>query len=188
MSERHEAALAEAAPDLLSYFRRRIGDDDAPDQLAETLATAWRRIRMMPEDPEGARRWLFGIAHHTLLNYTRGVRRRHGLADRIRGALTVGSSAPAADDGLEVRDAIARLEPRLAELVRLVHWEGFTLAEAADVLGVPASTARNHYQTAKRQLRLALTAELDCAAPAPSQLAARSPSRGSTVLVDPGQP
>ena len=167
MSERHEAVLAEAAPDLLAYFRRRIGDDDAPDQLAETLATAWRRIRLMPEDPEGARRWLFGIAHHTLLNHTRGVRRRHSLADRVRGVLAVGASVPAADDGLEVRDAIARLEPRLADLVRLVHWEGFTLAEAADILGVPASTARNHYQTAKRQLRSALTPELGCAAPAP---------------------
>ncbi len=166
MSDRREAALAEAAPDLLAYFRRRIGDDDAPDQLAETLATAWRRLRVMPEDPEGARRWLFGIAHHTLLNHTRGVRRRHGLADRLRGVLAAGSSAPAADDGLEVRDAIARLEPRLAELVRLVHWEGFTLAEAADILGVPASTARNHYQAAKRQLRAALTADVDCAAPA----------------------
>jgi RNA polymerase sigma-70 factor (ECF subfamily) len=167
MSDRHEATFAEAAPDLLAYFRRRIGDDDAPDQLAETLATAWRRSRMMPKDPEGARRWLFGIAHHTLLNHTRGVRRRHSLAGRLRSVLASGANAPAADEGLEVRDAIARLEPRLAELVRLVHWEGFTLAEAADILGVPASTARNHYQAAKRQLRAALRPELGCAAAAP---------------------
>jgi RNA polymerase sigma-70 factor (ECF subfamily) len=179
MSERHEAALAEAAPDLLAYFRRRIGDDDAPDQLAETHATAWRRIRLMPEDPEGARRWLFGIAHHTLLNHTRGVRRRHHLADRVRGVLARGSSAPAADDGLEVRDAIARLEPRLAELVRLVHWEGFTLAEAADILGVPASTARNHYQSAKRQLRLALMPEVGCAAPSACPTTAGGPGAES---------
>jgi RNA polymerase sigma-70 factor (ECF subfamily) len=159
MSERHEAAFAEVAPDLLAYFRRRIGDDDAADQLAETLATAWRRNRMMPEDSEGARRWLFGIAHHTLLNHTRGVRRRHRLADRLRGVLASGCSVAAADEGVEVRDAIARLEPKLAELVRLVHWEGFTLAEAADILGLPASTARNHYQAAKRQLRSALSPE-----------------------------
>jgi RNA polymerase sigma factor (sigma-70 family) len=164
MNERHEAVLNEAAPDLLTYLRRRVGDDDAPDQLAETLATAWRRIRVMPEDPEEARRWLFGIAYHTLLNHARGARRRHSLADRVRTVLAVGPGVPAADDGLEVRDAIARLDPRLAELVRLVHWEGHTLAEAADILGIPASTARNRYQTAKRQLRSILKPELGCTA------------------------
>lgn len=65
-------------------------------------------------------------------------------------------TAAGADDGAEVRDAIDRLPADLAELVRLVHWDGFTLAEAAELTGVPASTARGRYQRAKEQLRSAL--------------------------------
>ena len=80
-----------------------------------------------------------------------------------RGAIDAAS--PAADDGAEVRDAIARLEPDLAELVRLVHWERFTIAEAAVVLGVPASTARGRYAKAKDALRAAL----GVGAPAPGR-------------------
>ena len=29
----------------------------------------------------------------------------------------------------------------MAELVRLVHWDGFTITDAAQVMGIPASTA-----------------------------------------------
>lgn len=68
-------------------------------------------------------------------------------------------SAASADAGADVRDAIARLEPDLAELVRLVHWDGFSLADAAELLGIPASTARGRYQRAKSELRAALSVE-----------------------------
>jgi len=44
----------------------------------------------------------------------------------------------------------------MAELVRLVHWDGLTITDAAEVLGIPASTAQGRYQRAKELLRLAL--------------------------------
>lgn len=145
-------ALTENSGDLLSYFRRRVGDEHAADLVAEALATAWRRIALLPSDDESARRWIFGIAHNVLLNDARSRRRQHRLADRLRTRLAY-THAPPADEGLEVCDAIARLKPELAELIRLVYWEGFNLAEAADVVGRPASTVRNEYARAKTQLR-----------------------------------
>ncbi len=153
MNDRASQALARVGPDVLTYFRRRVGDDDAPDLLADTMVVAWRRIALLPTDDEGARRWIFGIAHHVLLNHARSERRRSRLSVRLRSVL---GSAPAtlpADHGIEVRDAIARLEPELAELVRLIHWDGFSLAQAAEVIGRPASTVRNQYARAKAQLR-----------------------------------
>jgi RNA polymerase sigma-70 factor (ECF subfamily) len=140
---------------LLAYLQRRVGLDDAPDLLGETMVAAWRRVRDLPEDSERARMWLFGIARNTVLNHGRGQRRRWALADRIR--VDSDRALPAADEGAEVRDAIARLDPVLAELVRLVHWDRMTLAEAAEVLGIPASTARGRYARAKEELRAALS-------------------------------
>lgn len=64
---------------------------------------------------------------------------------------------PASDAGADVRDAVARLDPELAELIRLVHWDRLTLAEAAHVTGIPASTARSRYQKAKEDLRTQLS-------------------------------
>lgn len=146
--------LTEASPALLGYFRRRVDAEDAADQLAETMVTAWRRYSDLPADPEQARMWLFGIARNVLLNAQRGERRRWSLADKARAALA--QSAPASDQGIEVRDAIDRLPAELGELVRLVHWEGLTIGQAAGVMEISASTARSRYQRAKSELRVAL--------------------------------
>lgn len=149
-------ALESSASELLAYLERRAGADDAPDLLGETMVVAWRRVRELPHDDERARMWLFGIARGTLLNHARGQRRRWALADRIRVHVRESVTAPPADEGADVRDAIDRLEPDLAELVRLVHWERMSLSGAAELIGIPASTARGRYQRAKEQLRTAL--------------------------------
>lgn len=152
-------ALEQSASDLLAYLERRVGADDAPDLLGENMVVAWRRVRELPPDAERARMWLFGIARGTLSNHARGQRRRWALADRLRLQVRESASAPPADEGTDVRDAIDRLEPDLAELVRLVHWERLSLADAAELIGIPASTARGRYQRAKEQLRTALRIE-----------------------------
>ncbi|GAB3631436.1 sigma-70 family RNA polymerase sigma factor [Microbacterium shaanxiense] len=153
------AAFDASASDLLSYLARRTNADDAPDLLGETMVVAWRRVRELPVDPEGARVWLFGIARGTLQNHARGQRRRWALADRIRSQARDQATAPPSDEGSEVRDAIARLDAELAELIRLVHWDRFSIADAAGLLGISASTARGRYQRAKEQLRAALSIE-----------------------------
>lgn len=150
-----ERALEESSVDLLSYLKRRVGAQDAPDLLGETFVIAWRRVNDVPPDSERARMWLFGVARGVLLNHRRGERRRWALSDRIRGH-SIESTAPAADENLEIRDAIARLGPDLEEIVTLVHWERLTIAEAAEVVRIPASTARGRYQRAKGELRIAL--------------------------------
>lgn len=153
-------ALREASADLLAYLQRRVGIDDAADLLGETMVVAWRRIADLPSDDERARMWLFGIARGTLLNHARGERRRWALADRIRGDRAPDAVAPPSDHGAEVRDAIDRLDPDLGELIRLVHWERLSLVDAAELLGIPASTARGRYQRAKEDLRSALGIEV----------------------------
>lgn len=151
------ALLADNFSSLLRYLQRRVGLNDAPDLLSETMLTAWRRIEDLPSDPQNARMWLFGVARGTLLNHARGEHRRSALTERIRQQTTLSSPvSPAADAGAEVRDAVSRLNPEQAELIRLVHWDQFTLAEAAAILSIPASTARGRYRTAKQSLRTML--------------------------------
>lgn len=161
-SQRLIAALRRESLDLLRYFRRRVSEpEDAADLLAETGLTARRGVSDLPFDDEGARKWLFTIAHYTYLNHQRGQRRRHALADRVRSILDRADQAsPPSDEGIEVRDAINNLSAELAEIVRLIHWDGLTVAEAAEaaeVIGVSSSTARARYQRARAELRETLT-------------------------------
>lgn len=149
-------ALRASSNDILRYFLRRLEPEDAADALAEVMSTAWKRVDALPVPPVEARMWLFGIARNVLLHAQRGVSRKADLAERLRSLTTI-RQAPAADSGSEVRDAISRLDDSQAELVRLIHWDGFAIAEAAELLGIPASTARGRYQKAKETLRDALS-------------------------------
>lgn len=103
--------------------------------------------------------WLFGIARGTLLNHARGERRRLALVDRLRSNMSLTRATNGADEGADVRDAIDRLDENLAEIVKLVHWDGFALAEVADILGVPLTTVRSRYRRARDTLRIALSVD-----------------------------
>lgn len=145
-------SLTANSVDILNYFARRVGHDDAPDLVAETMMAAWRRSNALPSDPDGARMWLFGIARNVLANADRSHRRRLRLANRLR-LLIDRSSEPAADAGIEIRDALQRLPAEHAEILRLVHWDGFSLQEASMLLNEPPTTTRSRYTRAKTALR-----------------------------------
>lgn len=156
--EQQVATIAANAADLLAFFERRVPEDgDAADLLSECLTVAWRRIDDLPGADVEARMWLFGVARNVLANARRASVRRWKLVERIRGQLVPPGSNGDGDRVVEVRDAVRRLPSDLRDLIGLVHWEGFSLAEAAAIIGIPASTARGRYQSARRMLRQALS-------------------------------
>lgn len=154
--------MVEVGPSLLAYFERRVGPDGA-DLLAETMTTAWKRRRSLPAEAEPARMWLFGVARNLLRNAHRtGIRRQH-LADSLRSHAEH-TTANDPTEAIEMRDLIDRLEPDLAEVVTLVHWEGLALTEIGQLLGIPASTVRGRYQRARQALRAQLARPASTAA------------------------
>ncbi|WP_390230129.1 RNA polymerase sigma factor [Gryllotalpicola reticulitermitis] len=171
MSEtRLETAFGANAADLLRYLARRVPEaEDAADLLSETMETAWRKIGSLPAEPERARMWLFAIARNKLLHHGRARRRRSNAVDALRAAL---ATHPPGDEhttdvAIDVRRAVERLTPELAEIIRLIHWDGFTAADAAELLRIPAATARSRHARA-RELLAGELADLTTAANADS--------------------
>lgn len=152
------AALRDASNDLLAYFVRRVpSPEDAADLYGEVMLTAWRRIDKLPESSERQRMWLFVIAANTLSNHRRTTSRRLELSTRLRHH--VATTTPSPEDTQAVRDAVLRLHQAQRELVMLIHWDGFTIVEAAEILGLNPSTARSRYAAARAVLRDALVDE-----------------------------
>ena len=154
MSKREPADLGERlqsfAPELLSFFRRRTTNpEDAADLLAECFLVAWRRRRQVPGDSREALMWMYGVASNVLRNARRTKHRHDALVERLR---STHEEAHSPAELPEVTDAIARLPSDQSEIVRLVHWEGFSVVEAATVLGLSESTARGRYQRARTRL------------------------------------
>jgi RNA polymerase sigma factor (sigma-70 family) len=158
-----EDAYRSTGSAVLGYaLRRSASREDALDVVAETFATAWRRRADLPVDPDEIRPWLFGIARRCLANTVRGSNRAARLGERLAaafdetGAVVPDPAASHGEDG-RVHEALALLSPDDRELVTLIAWEGLTPAEAAEVLGIPAGTARVRLHRARPRLRAALS-------------------------------
>jgi RNA polymerase sigma-70 factor (ECF subfamily) len=146
------------APEMLGYFARRvIPGEDAADCLSETLLVLWRRRDRLPIEHGERRAWSYGIAHRVLAAHRRKGIREHSLATRLRDELRHQPITPDSSDDAAIA-ALASLSPRDQELVALVVWDNFTIAQAAAVLGIRAEAARARYSRARRALRARIRA------------------------------
>ena len=101
--------------------------------------------------------WLFGVASRLASNHRRSSARRLALTARLAQEVGQAMAASSDDEVLDVRAAIRALPAKQREVVRLVHWEGFTMEQVGQILGVPASTVRGRYQTARTSLAESLS-------------------------------
>ncbi|MER6514108.1 RNA polymerase sigma factor [Nonomuraea sp. NPDC001636] len=151
--QRFEEIYTANYADILAYLRRRTDShDDAADALAETFATAWRRLDDVPEGHR-ARLWLYGVARRVLANGRRADSRRSELVERLGQQLEQWAQSVGADNDFDgVREAFMRLSPDDREVLALAGWEGLGSHEIATVLGCSRGAARLRLHRARKRL------------------------------------
>lgn len=147
---------------MLTFFARRTHDPEAAvDLLGETFAQAIADARRFKGDQEAAVAWVYGIAHHRLVDwYRRGQVERRALerAGIERRALTeaeyerIEELAGLAELRGRVADELAALpgDAQVALKLRVVEEKSYD--EVAAALGVSAQTARARVSRALRTL------------------------------------
>lgn len=147
---------------LLGYaLRRTATPSDAADVVAETMLTAWRRLDVVPDEPDTVL-WLYGVARNVIANGDRTRRRQRRLAEKLRSQLDDVLEAPTvADPGLaaQVTAAMRALTPDEHEVLTLTAAEQLSPAEIAVVLDMKQNTVRTHLHRARNKLRSALTTD-----------------------------
>jgi RNA polymerase sigma-70 factor (ECF subfamily) len=151
------ATYAAHYPHIVRYGYRRLADAEASAELAQDVfVVAWRR---RADVPSNSLPWLYGVARHLLANQWRARRSAPAVVPMPPDALPGrGASAEqdAAVDVAGVHFALATLSEPDQELLRLIGWEGLTLAEAATALGCSRPTAAVRLHRARRRLSAAL--------------------------------
>ncbi|MFJ2551413.1 RNA polymerase sigma factor [Microbacterium sp. NPDC087591] len=160
-----EIVVQDNADDLLRYLARRVRPrEDAADLLGKVLLILWEKGARVPTTDEAARMWCFGIARNVLREHRRRALKSLDLADALRHHLRdAPSRVDSADAIVEaamradgVRAALRRLDEREAELLMLIYWDDFAIAEAARLLRINESTARTRHMRALRRLEALL--------------------------------
>jgi RNA polymerase sigma factor (sigma-70 family) len=160
--DKFRSAYEAHARALLGYALRRTATPaDAADVIAETMLTTWRRIDVVPDEPETIL-WLYGVARNVIANGDRTQRRQRRLAEKLRSQLDDElNDPPVANPALaaQVTAAMKSLTPIEHEVLTLTATEQLTPAEIAVVLDMKQNTVRTHLHRARRKLRSALTTD-----------------------------
>jgi RNA polymerase sigma-70 factor, ECF subfamily len=150
---------AEHAAALWRFCVRMTGNDRgrAQDVCQETLLRAWQHPDILTRSPQQVRGWLFRVARNLVIDDWRSAR-----SNRETVTAEPPEAPPAreeVDELLEawvVAEAVARLSPEHRLVLYECYYQGCSVAEAAQHLGIPEGTVKSRTHYALRALRLAL--------------------------------
>ncbi len=158
MNDRQKAILAEI-PRLRRYARSLVRESDGADDLVQdSLERAFARIANW-QTGDSPRRWLFTIMHNIFIDQIRKDQRRGEvvpLTDQEAGLAKVKAEQHDKLVARDVIDALQRIDPDRRAALTLVAVEGFSYAEAAEILRVPAGTVMSRIARGRNELREAL--------------------------------
>lgn len=149
-------------PVLLTFLTRLTRGDvhRAEDIMQEALLRAWRNPDARNADGRWSRAWIFTVAKRIFIDQVRASEvRPEELSDEyIDLHAHVDDEIEGLLDAHEVRAALNSLPERLRATLVEIYFRGSTVAQAAEVLAVPAGTVKSRNFYALRALEEALTA------------------------------
>lgn len=152
-------ALVFRYQDAMVRFMHRLGaDGDAADLAQEALVRLYKsRANYQPLAKFTT--YLYTIARRVHTDYQRRCAARPiEWIELERAAAMPVETALANDIALDIEEALVRLSGRLREVIVLRMLEGFTTAEVADILEIPAGTVKSRLHLGFRELRKHLEA------------------------------
>ena len=155
MDQRRQAIIEEI-PRLRRYARSLLRDRDAADDLVQDSLERALSRRESWTTGDSPRRWLFTIMHHLFVDQLRRAK-RHVQAVTMMPETIDALAAPAQQPdkvaSAEVLSALQHIAPERRAALTLVAVEGFSYADAANVLGIPAGTLMSRIARGREELR-----------------------------------
>jgi RNA polymerase sigma-70 factor (ECF subfamily) len=153
------AVLVHQVSDALYSVAFRILRDTglAEDALQNALVLAWRRLPKL-RDPDRFEAWIHRILVHACYDESQRTRSWRTSVTVLPIELAGGSDETSSiADRDELERAFRHLTIEQRAVFVLHHYVGFPLVEVAELLGIPAGTARSRLHYAMAVLRDALT-------------------------------
>ena len=145
-----------------------------PDPAADVLQECYVKVatgRAAFGGKSSLKTWWLGVVRVTALEQRRGLHRWQRRMEAVREWLEVLGGQESPDlaepappfppvDADQLLAALAHLPARQAEVLRLHYQHDLSITEAATVMGVSVGSARQHYERAKKKLRVLLSCNM----------------------------
>lgn len=157
--EAFEMLVEQHVADVYRLAAAIVGPTDAQDVTQETFIAVWQQLPRL-RDPDAFPAWLRRICVNRSKNWLRDAKRRPAGTSFEAADRGAAATADLAGDA-EMR---ATLEPALRSLnadqrvVLALHYSlGFSIADVAELLGVPAGTVKSRLSAGLTALRRAVS-------------------------------
>lgn len=161
-----ESLIRQSADRLFAIAYRILRDHHrAEDALQETFLTIWDQLPRL-RDPDRFEAWTYRLIVRASIAQAKRERRGGPAVQLLPDDLVAGPVAAHTVDEIgaiadrdQVGRGLMRLKPDQRAVLVLQHYVGLSLAEIADVLGIPVGTAGSRVHYAAKALRAALDAD-----------------------------
>ena len=143
---------------VYAFFRRLCGSDaDAADLTQKTFARGWAALGSY-QGRSSFSTWLHGIGRNIYVDWRRKGNRLEAQSDEWwAGCVADGPSpfedAAERDAAVRLYALVAQLDEEKKEAVHLHYYQGLSLSETAEVLGVATSTVKYRLREALEFLK-----------------------------------
>jgi RNA polymerase sigma-70 factor (ECF subfamily) len=158
-----QATLAKHERWLRTVIAARLGQPSAVEDVMQEVALAAVRQHAPINDPTKVAPWLYRLAVMNTLMYRRKMGRRRKLTARYADKFQPTERDGRTPEPLEwmladerralVRQSLAEIPPRDAEILLLKYTEDWSYAEIAKHLGISASAVEARLHRARKRMR-----------------------------------
>lgn len=145
-----ERIVREMQGPVWRYLVHLVSDRNLAEDISQEVFLRVHRKLHTLHDPDRFVPWLLATARNAA--YDAGRYRKRRPLDLLGDKEWPAGNTHDPHLGLEVRDALARLEDPLREAVVLVGMIGLTYQEAAEAIGVPEGTVKSRAFRARKLL------------------------------------
>jgi len=161
-----------AAAELIELFYERVyaflrrlaaNDADAADLTQRTFGRVWQGLPSFA-GRSSVSSWMHSIAYHVYVDWRRADHRSEPRTNEWWAARPAPEASPAeiaahTDMAAAIYGSVDALEADLRHTVQLHYYQGLTLQETADAMGVATSTVKYRLRQALAELQRKLASE-----------------------------
>lgn len=131
------------------YALRRLEDKEAARDVTQDCLLSISRDLKKLSDPASFPKWSYTILERRCIDWLRKTIRRRELIQQQETPPEIEVSDNN-ENALTVKQALAQMDPRLAQILRFHYMETLTIDEIAEIMDVPAGTVKSRLYYARK--------------------------------------
>lgn len=159
----YQRLLESVAPVLQKFVYGRINQKDQIEDIVQEVLLAMHRARHSYDRTRSFSAWMFAIASHKVIDYFRSLKRRGNVVGEEEAFMDNIAIDDNETDRLALRDeldnALSKLPPKMKESVEMLKLYGYSLKEAAHLLGVSVPAVKVSAHRGYKMLRKVLESQ-----------------------------